>query len=206
MDKRDCTNDETILKRVEEADVVMFTGGDQLRLTSILGGTRFHKILLEKYKTEEFVYAGTSAGAAAASKSMIYQGASKEALLKGEIKITSGLGFIDDVIIDTHFVQRGRIGRLFQAVVTNPMVLGIGLGEDTGLLITEGTKMEAIGSGLVILVDGNQIKSTNLTDISLGEPVSISNLIVHVINQNDTYNLLTGELIIHGQEVKAISN
>ncbi|MDX9704135.1 MAG: cyanophycinase [Weeksellaceae bacterium] len=206
LDKRDCTNDETILKRVEEADVVMFTGGDQLRLTSILGGTRFHKILLEKYKTEEFVYAGTSAGAAAASKSMIYQGASKEALLKGEIKITSGLGFIDDVIIDTHFVQRGRIGRLFQAVVTNPMVLGIGLGEDTGLLITEGTKMEAIGSGLVILVDGNQIKSTNLTDISLGEPVSISNLIVHVINQNDTYNLLTGELIIHGQEVKAISN
>ncbi|MDD3771525.1 MAG: cyanophycinase [Weeksellaceae bacterium] len=206
LDKRDCTNDETILKRVEEADVVMFTGGDQLRLTSILGGTRFHKILLEKYKTEEFVYAGTSAGAAAASKSMIYQGASKEALLKGEIKITSGLGFIDDVIIDTHFVQRGRIGRLFQAVVTNPMVLGIGLGEDTGLLITEGTKMEAIGSGLVILVDGNQIKSTNLTDISLVEPVSISNLIVHVINQNDTYNLLTGELIIHGQEVKAISN
>lgn len=206
LDKRECTQDEAILKRVEEADVVMFTGGDQLRLTSILGGTRFHKILLEKYKTQEFVYAGTSAGAAAASKSMIYQGASTEALLKGEIKITSGLGFIDNVIIDTHFVKRGRIGRLFQAVVTNPMLLGIGLGEDTGLLITKGTQMEAIGSGLVILVDGTQIKSTNLTDVSLTEPISISNLVVHVINQNDTYNLENGELVIYGQEIKEISS
>src|SRR5690606_32416209 len=167
IQNRDEAIQENVLKRIEQADVVMFTGGDQLRLTSILGGTRFHKILLEKYRNEEFIYAGTSAGAAAASQSMIYQGASKEALLKGEIKITSGLGFVDDVIVDTHFVQRGRIGRLFQAVVTNPMVLGIGLGEDTGLLIKEGTKMEAIGSGLVILVDGQQIKNTNLTDVSL---------------------------------------
>src|SRR5690606_19994582 len=141
-------------------------------------------------------------GAAAASGSMIYQGSSKEALLKGEVKITSGLGFIDDVIVDTHFVQRGRIGRLFNAVVGNPKILGIGLGEDTGLLIKEGTKMEAIGSGLVILVDGRQIKNTNLTDVSLGEPVSISNLIVHVMSQTDTYDLDTSELIIHGESVQ----
>ena len=202
IQKRDEADLQENLDRIENADVVMFTGGDQLRLTSILGGTRFHKILLEKYQNEEFIYAGTSAGAAASSGSMIYQGASKEALLKGEIKITSGLGFIDDVIVDTHFVQRGRIGRLFQAVVTNPMVLGIGLGEDTGLLITNGTKMEAIGSGLVILVDGKQIKSTNLTDVSLGEPVSISNLVVHVMSQNDIYDLNSGELSIHNEPVK----
>ena len=202
IQKREEAVEESILKRIEEADVVMFTGGDQLRLTSILGGTRFHKILLEKYRNEEFIYAGTSAGAAAASQSMIYQGASKEALLKGEIKITSGLGFVDDVIIDTHFVKRGRIGRLFQAVVSNPMVLGIGLGEDTGLLIKEGTKMEAIGSGLVILVDGQEIKNTNLTDVSLGEPISISNLVVHVMSQNDTYDLTSGELVIGGETIK----
>lgn len=201
IQKRDEADLQENLDRIENADVVMFTGGDQLRLTSILGGTRFHKILLEKYQNEEFIYAGTSAGAAASSGSMIYQGASKEALLKGEIKITSGLGFIDDVIVDTHFVQRGRIGRLFQAVVTNPMVLGIGLGEDTGLFITNGTKMEAIGSGLVILVDGKQIKSTNLTDVSLGEPVSISNLVVHVMSQNDIYDLNSGELSIHNEAV-----
>lgn len=204
IQKRDEAIQEDILKRVEEADVVMFTGGDQLRLTSILGGTRFHKILLDKYHNEDFIYAGTSAGAAASSGSMIYQGASKEALLKGEIKITSGLGFIDDVIVDTHFVQRGRIGRLFQAVVTNPMVLGIGLGEDTGLLIKNGTEMEAIGSGLVILVDGREVKNTNLTDVALGEPISINHMVVHVLSQFDTYNLSTGVMGIHGESVKEI--
>lgn len=204
IQKREQAMQPEILERVRNADVVMFTGGDQLRLTSILGGTEFQEILLDKYHNEDFIYAGTSAGAAAASSSMIYQGSSKEALLKGEVKITSGLGFIEDVIVDTHFVQRGRIGRLFQAVVGNPKVLGIGLGEDTGLFIKEGTKMEAIGSGLVILVDGRQIKNTNLTDVSLGQPVSISNLIVHVMSQNDTYDLNTSDLIIHGESVQAV--
>lgn len=204
IQSRDEAIQQDILNRLEAADVVMFTGGDQLRLTSILGGTRFHKILLEKYKNKDFIYAGTSAGAAASSSSMIYQGASKEALLKGEIKITSGLGMIDDVIVDTHFVQRGRMGRLLQAVVTNPMVLGIGLGEDTGLLIKNGTHMEAIGSGLVILVDGREIKNTNLTDVSLGEPISISNMIVHVMSQYDTYDLNTSKMHIYNEEVKEI--
>jgi cyanophycinase len=83
------------------------------------------------------------------------------------VKITSGLGLIDGVIIDTHFVRRGRIGRLFQAVVSNPRILGIGLGEDTGLLITNNNEMEAIGSGLVILVDGRDIKDTNITSSSI---------------------------------------
>lgn len=197
---------EEVLASVEKCDVVLFTGGDQLRLTSILGGTRFHKIILEKYRTQEFLYVGTSAGAAAASANMIYQGASTEALLKGEIKITSGLGFIDSLIIDTHFVKRGRIGRLFQAVVSNPMVLGVGLGEDTGLLIKGGTKMEAIGSGLVILVDGNSIKDTNLTDIRLGEPISINNLVVHIMNQFDTYDLETSELKIINNPAQILLN
>jgi cyanophycinase len=111
--------------------------------------------------------------------------------LKGEVKISSGLGLIDGVIIDTHFVQRGRIGRLFQAVVGNPRVLGIGLGEDTGLLITNNVQMEAIGSGLVILVDGREIKDTNLTKVELGQPISISHLVTHVMSKFDTYNLET---------------
>ncbi len=186
--REDAMNDE-VLERVRRADVVFFTGGDQLRLTSIIGGSSLHDLLTEKYENDEFLYVGTSAGAHSASKSMIYQGDSKEALLKGEVKITSGLGFIDDVIIDTHFVKRGRIGRLFQAVVSNPKTLGIGLGEDTGLLISNGNEMEAIGSGLVILVDGRHIKDTNITDVSLGDPVSIKNLVVHVMSKGDTYIL-----------------
>lgn len=197
IEKREQALDNYYINRLKEADVVMFTGGDQLRLTSILGGTPFHDLLLHKYNNEEFIYAGTSAGAAAASDAMIYQGSSQEALLKGEIKITSGLGLIGDVIIDTHFVQRGRIGRLFNAVVTNPKVLGIGLGEDTGLLITNGNHMEAIGSGLVILVDGQKIADTNLTRVELGQPVSIKNLIVHVMSMHDTYDLDSHQMNIY---------
>ncbi len=200
IERREQAMDMDVVERLRVADIVMFTGGDQLRLTSILGGTPFHDLLLEKYQKDDFIYAGTSAGAAAASNNMIYQGSSSEALLKGEVKITSGLGLIDGVIIDTHFVQRGRIGRLFQAVVGNPKVLGIGLGEDTGLLITNGKQMEAIGSGLVILVDGREIKDTNLTQIELGQPISISNLITHVMSKHDTFNLDTFKMTIQSSQ------
>jgi cyanophycinase len=188
LNKREEAADEAVLTRLKQ----LILGGDQLRLTSILGGTAFQDILLDKYQNEEFVYAGTS-GAAAASNNMIYQGSSSEALLKGEVKITSGLGLIDGVIIDTHFVRRGRIGRLFQAVVSNPRILGIGLGEDTGLLITNNNEMEAIGSGLVILVDGRDIKDTNITQVQLG-PISINNLVVHVMSMNDTYDIGTHKM------------
>jgi len=185
------------IERLQVADVVVFTGGDQLRLTSIFGGTAFHHLLLEKYQNEEFIISGTSAGAAASSNNMIYQGSSHEALLKGEVKITGGLGFINNVIIDTHFVQRGRIGRLLYACASNPINLGIGLGEDTGLLIVNGNNMEAIGSGLVMLVDGTHMNDTNITDVEIGEPVSIENLIVHVMSLGDHYDLKLKKLTIH---------
>ncbi len=200
IERREQAMEVELVERLKISNVVIFTGGDQLRLTSILGGTPFHDVLLNKYSNEDFIYAGTSAGAAAASSNMIYQGSSSEALLKGEVKITSGLGLIDDVIIDTHFVQRGRIGRLFQAVVGNPKTLGIGLGEDTGLLITNGRQMEAIGSGLVILVDGREIKDTNLTQVELGQPISISHLVTHVMSKHDTFDLDTYKMTIHSSQ------
>ena len=203
IQNREQANSDAIVARANAADVVMFTGGDQLRLTSILGGTRFHDTILLKYVEQDFIYAGTSAGAAAASENMIYQGSSSEALLKGEIKTTQGLGFIENVNVDTHFVQRGRIGRLFPAVVNNLRTLGIGLGEDTGLYI-DGDIMTAIGSGLVILVDGRFIKDTNLTNIQLGQPISIDNLIVHVLSQNDVYDLKTKDLTIVNSQYNPI--
>lgn len=200
---REQANSEEIVARINAADAVMFTGGDQLRLTSILGGTLFHDALLNKYQNEDFIYAGTSAGAAAASENMIYQGSSTEALLKGEIKMTQGLGLIENVTVDTHFVQRGRMGRLFQAVVNNPRTLGVGLGEDTGLFIS-GDVMTAIGSGLVIIVDGRFIKDTNLTNVELGQPISIENLIVNVMSMNDTYNLTTRDMTIINSQYSPI--
>jgi cyanophycinase len=203
---RNDANDPANIERLQAADAVFFTGGDQLRLTSIIGGTEFHKLMLKKYKEEEFLYAGTSAGAAAASENMIYQGSSSEAMLKGEVKMTGGLGLISNMIIDTHFVERGRIGRLFQAVVGNPWVLGVGLGEDTGLLIKNNKKMEAIGSGLVILVDGNEIRDTNLTSVALGEPVSINHLVTHVMSMYDTYDLEDKDFAIHNSQYTHIGN
>lgn len=194
---REEANAPETISRIEQADIIMFTGGDQLRLTSVLGGTAFHRVLLSRYTYDEVVITGTSAGAAACSNNMIYQGSAHEALLKGEVKITSGLGLINNVIFDTHFVHRGRIGRLFQAVVSNPIALGVGLGEDTGLLITDGNKMEAIGSGLVIIVDGRYINDTNITDIELGEPISIEHLVVHVMAMGSLYDLENHKLKVH---------
>lgn len=197
---REEANKTEFVERIKLADVIIFTGGDQLRLSSIFGGTEIHRVLLDKYQNTEFVIAGTSAGAAASSKNMIYQGSSKDALLKGEVKITGGLGFIDDVIVDTHFVQRGRIGRLLYAAASSPGILGIGLGEDTGLYISD-NKMEAIGSGMVILVDGRHMLDTNLTDVEMGQPVSIKNMVVHVMCDGDTYDLVHHELAIHHPKV-----
>lgn len=195
---RDDAKRPDFIERIGKADVVMFTGGDQLRLTAIFGGTEFLKVLKTRYTEGECLIAGTSAGAAAASNNMIYRGSSSEALIKGEVQITGGLGFIDDVIVDTHFVQRGRIGRLLYAVASNPGMLGIGLGEDAGLLLTGGTCMEAIGSGLTILVDGRHIKETSIYDVEMGSPVSIENLTLHVMSISDKYNLQKHELLING--------
>ena len=177
------------LERIKNADGVMFTGGNQLRLTMIFGGTEFMEILHHRYQNEKFVIAGTSAGAMAMSNTMIYQGSSTGALLKGEVKITTGLALMKDVIIDSHFVTRGRFGRLAQAVASNPSCIGIGLGEDTGVLVTEGNKMEAIGSGLILIFDGHSIRHSNIADIEDGAPISIEHLIVHVMEKGNCFYL-----------------
>ncbi len=186
--REDALNPE-YLERIKKADGVMFTGGNQLRLSMIFGGTDILKTIIERYMNENFVIAGTSAGAMAMSNTMIYHGSSTGALLKGEVKITTGLAFIKDVIIDSHFVTRGRFGRLAQAVASNPGCIGIGLGEDTGVLIKEGNKMEAIGSGLVLIFDGHNIRHSNIADLNDGEPISIEHLIVHVMAKGNFYHL-----------------
>ena len=194
---REEAHDESLLKRLKAADVVMVTGGDQMRLTSLLGGTPFLNLLQEKYQKEDFIYAGSSAGAAAASNSMVFQGRSEDALFKGKVRITSGLGLINNVIIDTHFVKRGRIGRLFQSVVANPRLLGIGLEENSALMFTGGNaKMEAIGPGMTIVVDGRSIVDSNFNDIDDGEAISIENLTVHVMSKYDVYDLKKDKLNI----------
>jgi cyanophycinase len=186
---REDANKPEFLERIRKCDGVMMTGGNQLRLSTIFGGTQFLKALHERMEKEEFVIAGTSAGAMAMSNTMIYQGSSAGALIKGEVKITTGLAFIKDVIIDSHFDKRGRFGRLAQAVASNPSCVGIGLGEDTGVLITDNNHLEAIGSGLVVIVDGHDIHHSNIADLAEGSPISIENLIVHVMTRGNAYDL-----------------
>jgi cyanophycinase len=185
---RDDVTNENYLNRLKICDVVMFSGGNQLRLTAIYGGTEFLKIIKERYFNESnFIVAGTSAGAMAMSNTMIYEGNATKAHLKGEVKITTGLGFMDNVIFDSHFEKRGRFGRLAQAVAANPGCIGIGLGEDTGMMITHGNKMEAIGSGLVMIIDGHEIKHSNIADIPDGNPISVENIKVHFCEKGNGY-------------------
>lgn len=177
--------------RLKVCDAVMFSGGNQLRLTAIFGGTEFLDIVHERYISERFVVAGTSAGAMAMSNTMIYHGNASNAHLKGEVKITTGLAFIKDVIIDSHFNKRGRFARLAQAVAANPSAIGIGLGEDTGVIIRKGQDMEAIGSGAVVIIDGRHIRHNNIADIEEGMPISIENMIVHIMEKGNHYNSKT---------------
>jgi cyanophycinase len=184
---REDVKQEDYLERIKVCDAVMFSGGNQMRLSSIFGGTTFLDILKKRYQNETFVVAGTSAGAMAMSNTMIYEGNATKAHLKGEVKITTGLAFMDNVIFDSHFEKRGRFGRLAQAVATNPSCIGIGLGEDTGMMITEGNKMHAIGSGLVIIIDGHELGHCNIADIPEGNPISVENLKVHFCENGNGY-------------------
>ncbi len=192
------------LQRLKNADTLMFSGGNQLRLSTIYGGTSFLKIILDRYQNDEnFVIAGTSAGAMGMSNTMIYEGNAARAHLKGEVKMTTGLGFIDDVIIDSHFEKRGRFGRLAQAIASNPQCIGIGLGEDTGMLITGGNKMEAIGSGMVMIIDGHDIAHSNIADIPDGNPISVENLRVHLCALGNGYLLQDRKFVeIMGHSVR----
>lgn len=192
---REQASDPQQVKKLKRADGILFTGGDQLRLTTILGGTDFLNALFERYKNTSVVIAGTSAGAMAMSDTMIYEGSSHEAMRKGEVKFSSGFGLLDNVIIDTHFVKRGRFGRLLQAVTSNPSAIGIGLGEDTSLLISNDDIQEVIGSGLIIIVDGATIKHTNMAAISEGEMISVENVSIHVMVPGDRLHLADRQYI-----------
>ncbi|MBP9186227.1 MAG: cyanophycinase [Bacteroidia bacterium] len=201
--KREDVYEEEYINRVKNADGIMFSGGDQLRLTSIFGGSEIYDVLHHRYQNEEgFVIAGTSAGAMAMSNTMIYQGKSELAHLKGEVKITTGLAFIGNVIIDSHFDKRGRFNRLAQAIASNPQCTGIGLGEDTGVIVSDGTILEVVGSGAVVIVDGKEIRHSNITEVAMGEPIAIENIKVSILVRGNKY-LINERRFIANEEVTA---
>ena len=178
------------IELIKNADCVMFSGGNQSTITDKIGGTTIHNILADRYKNEEgFVIAGTSAGAMAMANEMIAGGSASEAFFKGAVAMYKGLGLIPELIIDTHFIKRGRFGRQSEAVAKFPNLIGIGLGEDTGMIIKNGKDCTVIGSGMAIIFDGIALTHNNEKILDEGVPMTIANLKVHVLSNSDQFDI-----------------
>lgn len=192
------------VKRISQAHAVFFSGGDQFRLSTILGTSDVVEKVREKYmKDRDFIVAGTSAGAMAMSVLMLYEGENNEAMLSQTVKFSSGLGFISHCIIDTHFIKRGRFGRLAQSIVMNPACIGIGLGEDTALIIKKGHLAECKGSGMVVIIDGADVGHTNIAYAAPDVPLCIENLRVHILSKGNGYDLKDRKFIPSKRDIKA---
>lgn len=175
--------------RLREADVVFLTGGDQLRITSLLGGSAVLDAIKGHYRRGGVV-AGTSAGAAAMSETMISEGGVANSMRKGNVHMTPGLGLVRMAVIDTHFIDRGRVGRLLEVVASNPGLVGVGLGENTGVVIHDGSCVRAFGGGVVVIVEGHRIRHTNISDIRMGEPIAVENILLHALVDDYEYDLV----------------
>lgn len=187
--ERNQANQEETLAHFTDARCVMFSGGNQSKISSIIGGTQLHDLIFEKFQNEDFVIAGTSAGAMAMAREMVAGGSSKEALLKGAVNMGKGLGFLPQVIIDTHFIKRGRFGRLAEAVAIHPRLIGIGLAEDTGLVIKNCNEFKVIGSGMVIVFDASELMHNAHQQLEDGTPMSMSHLTTHILANGDRFEL-----------------
>lgn len=202
FDKLGCNNVETLyigskdeanlpenLEKLKQADCIMFSGGNQSKITTFIKNTQFHKLLMERYLNEEFVVAGTSAGAMCMSAEMISGGSSKESFIKASTKMRKGMSLAPEIIIDTHFIQRGRFGRLSEAVARFPNLVGIGLAEDTGMVIRGGNNCDIIGSGMVIVFDPGKLTHNNFKILKDGTPLTMRNLITHVLSNGDSFDI-----------------
>lgn len=178
-----------ILERISKAGCILFSGGDQFKLACVLNDTKFTTLIHERYVNEEVVIAGTSAGAMAMPDQMIYPGIASSSMQEKEVRLYHGLSLIYNAMIDTHFLVRGRFRRLAVAVANNPHNIGIGLEEDTGIIIREGNKIEAIGSGLVTILDGRNIRNTNLTVEKEKHDIFIENMVVHLLRSGNHFTL-----------------
>jgi len=187
--KREQSEEADSIDLIRRANCIMFSGGDQSKITSKIGGTTIHKILLERYQNEPIVIAGTSAGAMCMSREMISGGSSTQSFFKGAVGMSKGMGFIPKLVIDSHFISRGRFGRLAEAVARFPKLIGVGLAEDTGLVIKNCNDFEVIGSGMVILFDPNKLHHNNIEILEEGTPMTLTNLTTHVLANGDRFNI-----------------
>jgi cyanophycinase len=187
--RRDC-QEPGRLRRLEEATGIFFTGGNQLRLSTLLGGTPVAKLIRARNASGVTV-GGTSAGASILSEHMIAFGDEGSSVISGSVRLAPGLGLTNRFIIDQHFRQRDRLGRLLTALAYNPFAVGIGLDEDTAAFIGPDETVEVEGSGGVTVVDASDVTFSSMDSVSEGQPVCMLGLRLHVLVAGATFNLHT---------------
>jgi cyanophycinase len=186
---REHSEKQEYIELIKKADCVMFSGGNQSEIINKIKDSTIHRILANRYQNSSLVIAGTSAGAMCMSEEMITGGRHKEAFVKGAVGMAKGMGFLPKVVIDSHFIRRGRFGRLAEAVAKFPHLVGIGLAEDTGLVIKECNTVEIIGSGMVIIFDPGELEHNTERFVYPGELMSVTNLKTHILAEGDIFNI-----------------
>ncbi len=195
-DRKDA-NSEEMLEKVETSDAFFFTGGHQLRITAILAGTKLVEKMKERFEDGALI-GGTSAGSVCLTNIMISgESPLKRPFVHGQVELTQGLGFIPDVMIDTHFTERGRFPRLIHTVSENPGMKGIGIGEGTATVWDlEHEQFRVVGRNSVAVVDGGNISKNNAPELEFGEPISVSGVDVHVLSGGARFDYGTCEMFL----------
>jgi len=188
INTRDDANSASYCEQIRNTKCIFMTGGDQLRITSILGGTAIYEVLKNVYASGGIIM-GTSAGASVMSSTMIVKGEDNEPAKKCTLKMAPGLGLISGVIIDQHFDQRGRFGRLLCGVAENPDTLGLGIDEDTSIKLYPDMHFEVIGTNAVTIIDGRTLQSSNVSELKQDEILAVIGICVHVLPQGYGFDL-----------------
>jgi cyanophycinase len=188
-EKRELIDQKETEARLNAAHAVFFAGGDQLKLTSIYGGTSFLFLLKHRYIYENLLVGGTSAGAMALSTPMIYAGTGEKEMIAGAVKVTTGFEFLRDVCIDTHFVERGRTIRLAQVIATNLSTIGMGIEEDTAVIVRNGVDALVTGRGVVMIMDGKQSYGSNVTEFNEDMKLTIRNLQISILSKGEKFEI-----------------
>ncbi len=193
INTRDIANDIGVCEMLGASKCIFFTGGDQLRITSILGGTEAYKQIKQVYYKGGTIM-GTSAGASVMSSTMVVQGDDNEPAKKCTLKMAPGLDLFGDTIIDQHFDQRGRFGRLLCGVAENPDVLGIGIDEDTAIKVFPDMHFEVLGTNTVTIIDGTTIQSSNVSEQAPNEMLAIIGVTVHTLPKGYGFDMNTRQV------------
>lgn len=184
------STDDSFLKAVRSASGIFISGGTQMRLPSAIGGTPLEAALLDAYR-RGVIIGGTSAGAAVMPKVMIAYGKGGPTPRERIAQFSPGLGLTDKIVFDQHFRQRDRLGRLLYLIASHPGLLGVGIDENTAAIVEDESSITVTGPGAVTIVDGSEMESTNVAEVESGGVIAVSNIRIHVLTSNCSFDVNT---------------